>query len=586
MRLKNKFQKIINKLSYRKIPYRIKKYKMNKIINDLYNGKSVNKQKMYKLIEDIENELERTYQTNNLYPISYFRQYRIFYFITCEHQRFFDILIRYKFYENLNTQSYFFEVCRPFGQTAMYYRYMTNYFPKIIYNLILQKASYELWGHHISTWLHINHSSSEEKHSGDNYNIIALHFIATISILKNQQEKKYLLDDIYNHPEYSKAILFYERFLKTKDMTDINNINNICFEHIKKVRKLDNFDDDPWISFYNDLQNSQEYKKFVVPYYQYMDNNNIDYQDKLIFCLPYDKNVGDNYLFVNAIIDWSLQNKIPLIALLTSFQMSWIGIYFKDYFDYIIIRNSNVKVPYILNLLYPTANRLVAINQPYEDIPPYYLPRTTKRHFNHYTHNELYKSDIDMGNPVPISSIPHDIKKINQQLLKQKALDPRKIILLSPNSKSTNFFSGSNIILKEFWDQLVLKLKKAGFTPLVNLSLEHEKHCISDAESLNLPLSHIIDFVDNIGGFIGVRSGLCDLLCSSNNSKKYCIYPIEYVDWCNDLALWYNIVHFKFDNIDRHVNDIMNSLLGEKIGIFEHQKCYGYLSVRDYNNYD
>lgn len=534
-------------------------------------------QEIYNQIEALEDSFAK-----NSIDFDSLRKYRKLTFQVREQKRFFDTMVKHKYHQSsFQNQLHFFNACCFWRQRTIYDRYIPDFFSKILRVLAKNNTPYDQWLEYIHGWESLN---INDKDNSQNISL-ALHFFATIMTLQHQPAKQELLHNITIHPIYKKAIAICNDFIKTNNIEYINQLNHFCFSHIKNLRKTNNsnneYYDDAWLNFYSDFQNSVEYVNFMAPYYEYMDNNNISYKNKLIFCLPHNKNIGDNYVWVQAVIHWSLNNKVPLIALLTPFQIEWIGVYYKDYFSHIVERDPNIKVPDILKLIFPLPNRAIFIDL-YEDLPPYYQPRTMKRHFNHYIHNELFKPDTDIGQLVPICDISAQIKQDNQQVLQHKQLIFEKIILIAPNSNATAGIAMTNVTLKAFWQNLINRLKIEGYHPIVNLSHPNEKHHFNNVTSLYIALTHIVDFVNSIEGFIGVRTGLCDLLCSTNNIKKYCVYPIEDIDWCNDLADWFNIVHFTFDNMEQHIDDIINSLKDEHVKSFDNQQCYGYLRLPDF----
>jgi len=94
-----------------------------------------------------------------------------------------------------------------------------------------------------------------------------------------------------------------------------------------------------------------------------------------------------------------------------------------------------------------------------------------------------------------------------------------KTILLSPYVNTINGVS------RDVWIALAAKLKEKGYDVCTNVSNDTES-AIEGTQGIFIPYAQIMDFLDKAGGFIGFRSGLCDII-SSSNAKKVILYPKE-----------------------------------------------------------
>ena len=75
---------------------------------------------------------------------------------------------------------------------------------------------------------------------------------------------------------------------------------------------------------------------------------------------------------------------------------------------------------------------------------------------------------------------------------------------------------------KQFWIKLAEIFKKHGYDVCTNCGA-HEQE-IEGTEAVHAAYDEVIDFVDRAGYFVGIRSGLCDIL-SSTTGKMAIIYP-------------------------------------------------------------
>lgn len=90
-------------------------------------------------------------------------------------------------------------------------------------------------------------------------------------------------------------------------------------------------------------------------------------------------------------------------------------------------------------------------------------------------------------------------------------------VLLSPYANTVTDVSAT------FWEHIAQECKKRGYQVFTN-SIGESEPVIAGTEGIFIPFSEIIDFVEAAGCFIGVRSGLCDII-SSAKAKKIILYP-------------------------------------------------------------
>ena len=115
--------------------------------------------------------------------------------------------------------------------------------------------------------------------------------------------------------------------------------------------------------------------------------------------------------------------------------------------------------------------------------------------------------------PTPIY---HDFLKRDDtiyKLFKDKRLTPGKTVLLSPYAG--HFVSN---ITKEQWIALVRKIKSKGYTVCTNCGNDSEE-AIEGSVPVFIEVQDCERFVELAGAFIGIRSGLCDLVCMADATK-------------------------------------------------------------------
>jgi len=122
----------------------------------------------------------------------------------------------------------------------------------------------------------------------------------------------------------------------------------------------------------------------------------------------------------------------------------------------------------------------------------------------------------------------------------------KKAIIISPYSYSSIFN------LKElFWIELAKNLKELGYIVMTNASKREE--VINGTIRINFDFQKLLSIAEEIGLFIGIRSGLFDII-SSANCRKIILYPkltypfseIKYKDM-DILSKDKNVIQIEFD---------------------------------------
>jgi len=122
---------------------------------------------------------------------------------------------------------------------------------------------------------------------------------------------------------------------------------------------------------------------------------------------------------------------------------------------------------------------------------------------------------------------------------------PNKTIMLSPYSSSNQRY----VPQMEFWEKLVEYFKRQGFCVCTNCAGKEKP--VKGTVGVCVPYSELVPFLDKAGMFIGVRSGLCDIIATST-CKKVVIHTyrngfwpdgrsisytgLQNIELCNDVA--------------------------------------------------
>lgn len=106
----------------------------------------------------------------------------------------------------------------------------------------------------------------------------------------------------------------------------------------------------------------------------------------------------------------------------------------------------------------------------------------------------------------------HDIEKI-EALMHEHGLIPGKTVLMAPYSTCSELY----LPPKSFWNALAGYLLRCGYTVATNCF--GEEIAIKGTIPLSIDYIDIVPFLDFAGGFIGIRSGLCEIIANSVCNK-------------------------------------------------------------------
>lgn len=127
---------------------------------------------------------------------------------------------------------------------------------------------------------------------------------------------------------------------------------------------------------------------------------------------------------------------------------------------------------------------------------------------------------------------PKITQNSNYELLKDYTLDREKTIILSPYANTM-----AEMPL-EYWENIARKLIEQGYVVYTNVAGDQKP--VLGTEGIEIPYENVIWCVEQCKAFIGIRSGLCDIISTadckllifykgtmSNGSTRYMLYGLR-----------------------------------------------------------
>jgi len=116
-------------------------------------------------------------------------------------------------------------------------------------------------------------------------------------------------------------------------------------------------------------------------------------------------------------------------------------------------------------------------------------------------------------------------------------LGKKRTILLSPFANTTHGISVNA------WEQLAKALTDKGYDVCTNVSGEEKP--INGTKGIFIPYENLMDFMDNLAGFVGLRSGLCDII-SGSTARKVILYP--------EKSMFHNSTYYNYFSLRKMFN--------------------------------
>lgn len=102
-------------------------------------------------------------------------------------------------------------------------------------------------------------------------------------------------------------------------------------------------------------------------------------------------------------------------------------------------------------------------------------------------------------------------------IMKEHGIVEGKTVILSPYANTISNLS------EKIWEQIAFKYQEKGYVVFTNSSGDSEP-AVKGTKPLFLPYSQMVPVLEKAGTFIGMRSGLCDIIASAK-CKKVILYP-------------------------------------------------------------
>lgn len=140
-----------------------------------------------------------------------------------------------------------------------------------------------------------------------------------------------------------------------------------------------------------------------------------------------------------------------------------------------------------------------------------------------------FKMARDTPKAMPVFKV--DVRRLKYYFTEYKLL-PGKTAVLSPYSTSLKEYSPD----AKFWEYLAKELKRRGYTVCTNCG--EKEAAVKGTVPLLLSYKEIVPFLNIAGIFIGIRSGLCDII-STSSCKKIVIHTYYAKFWPNGASIRY-----------------------------------------------
>lgn len=152
----------------------------------------------------------------------------------------------------------------------------------------------------------------------------------------------------------------------------------------------------------------------------------------------------------------------------------------------------------------------------------------------------LWKMGLPKGTPCRQPSYPEGQDVEIDNLFKKYGLEKGRTVVIAPYSTCLGNLGES------FWMPIVSDLKRKGYSVCTNCNGDQKP--LLGTEGVFIEFKYILNFINAAGYFVGIRSGLCDVV-SSCNAKMIVLHPYHSTQWGDGNSLKYvGIVNMGFND--------------------------------------
>lgn len=179
----------------------------------------------------------------------------------------------------------------------------------------------------------------------------------------------------------------------------------------------------------------------------------------------------------------------------------------------------------------------------------------------------LNKKKYFLNEPVYVNPLQKS-KKYQNDLFENGLLKEKRTVILSPYEQTLKL-NGYSVLPYSFWLELSKTLKEKGFCVCTNCMNNQEEPVIEDTLPVLPKYSEVCNFFETAGYYVGIRSGLSDIV-SLSTLKKIILYPNK-----EAIDKWSLIGTFGTNN---QIREISYELIGNDYSIlidkiFEELQC-------------
>lgn len=135
--------------------------------------------------------------------------------------------------------------------------------------------------------------------------------------------------------------------------------------------------------------------------------------------------------------------------------------------------------------------------------------------YTHYIYEDMVS--IDEWSKPDFCNLTSELKQKYDNL----GIVPQKTVIVSPYAYSVK------TLPVWFWDRLACKLKEKGYQVFVSINDQNELNVFDNMKTIFFPYEESKAVLEYAGYFLGLRSGLCDIVALVEGCRQIVLYPEE-----------------------------------------------------------